>query len=183
MRAKRFRLWKGVATALTIATVAVIVYLVMGTVSQRRAAFRAMMCFSNAKRIGLAICVYAQDNDGYLPNANHLPSRDGSPALPTVIARYVRPEDRDEDIYRCPVDRGGHFKREGLSYNYGFGFLDVGQPPQRQEAPFGRHPGTVPILSDFDFHRIVQRKIVLWADGHVKRLARENLEDYMLREP
>ena len=168
MRAKRFSKWEMIATAVMVVVLVVILCPVVGYVPRYRAKCRESICMSHAKMIGLAVCLYAQDNAGYLPNANHLPSRDGPPALPAVISRYVRPEDRDEDIYRCPADRGGRFKREGLSYNYGFGFLDVGQPPQWQEAPFGRHPGTVPILSDFEFHRITEMKTVLWMDGHVK---------------
>jgi prepilin-type processing-associated H-X9-DG protein len=143
------------------------------------AEFGEVDCKSNLKMVGLAVLMYASDHGGYLPNASHMPSRQG----PSSLVGALRPYGLSHDAFVCTEDRERVFRREGLSYNYGFGRLDTGKSPQLASRPFGEDPATVHLLADFGLDWHPHGRTTLFADGHVKMLPKSEFRDYELREP
>lgn len=178
MRTRRFSLWEMIVAAVMIAILAMVFWTLKG-IPARRGQLRDASCVSNLYQIGHGVLMYAHDHDGYLPQANHLPSRDGGPSLRDAIGSYSPPA----SYYRCPSDRYGWYEREGTSYNYGFGLLDVGQPPQPARSPCGVAPVYFAMADDFgqDWHRYGRMR--LFADGHVKPAIRAGQWTHELREP
>jgi prepilin-type processing-associated H-X9-DG protein len=176
MRGKRFSKWEMIATAVMIVALTAIL---CPTCWRAFAKAGEEVCVSNEKAIGLAILMYANDHASYLPAANHLPSRQGPPSLVDTL----RPYRLSHDDFVCAGDRQCIFRREGLSYNYGFGRLDIGQPPQLASRPFGEDPATFHLLADFGLDWHPHGRTTLFADGHVKVLPKSEFQDSEMREP
>jgi prepilin-type N-terminal cleavage/methylation domain-containing protein/prepilin-type processing-associated H-X9-DG protein len=145
-----------------IAIIAILASILFPVFARAREKARESSCMSNQKQIGLAIQMYAQDYDEYMPVANADVVTYGPPGLRDVIMPYCK----NTQIFRCPSDKDNKFRDQGTSYDYGTeGFAFVSYPI---DAPFGREPSSVMILYDFVPNWHTRGYIALYADGHVK---------------
>jgi prepilin-type N-terminal cleavage/methylation domain-containing protein/prepilin-type processing-associated H-X9-DG protein len=89
-----------------IAIIAILAAILFPVFSRARAKARQAACLSNVKQLGLAVDMYAQDNDEMLP-----PHNDNEPPYPSYDWRYdtfiirLMPYMKNEGILGCPDDR------------------------------------------------------------------------------
>ena len=82
-----------------ISIIALLIALLLPTLSQARATAWHTVCLSNQRQLALATLVYVEDNEGFMP-----PSNDGSnPSSKGYWPSLLLPWVNDEEIYKCPV--------------------------------------------------------------------------------
>lgn len=148
-----------------IAIIAILAAILFPVFSRAREKAREANCMSNEKQIGLAIHMYAADNDDMMPMANSKPGTDGPPGLKDVVFPYCK----NAQVFRCPSDKDKMWQTEGTSYDYGtdaFAFVTFSI-----DAPFNKEPSTTMILYDFAPTWHTKGYVALYADGHVKTRA------------
>jgi len=155
-----------------IAIIAILAAILFPVFARAREKARQAACMSNLKQIGLAVQMYAQDHHDLLPLANEYPAApppaDGYHQGPPSIADVLNPYTRNRQIFRCPSDGDNMWQEQGVSYDYGFGLLDIGMPPQRIDSPWRRDATKTILAGDYspDWHDA--GTVILWCDGHVK---------------
>ena len=93
-----------------IAIIAVLMGILMPALSRVRKQARDVCCLNNLKQIGLAVQMYAQEYDGFVPRAmDHEKAKWVLVFIPFLGTEYKRVEDyRKVDVYQCPS-----FPRDG----------------------------------------------------------------------
>jgi len=88
-----------------IAIIAILASILFPVFSRARAKARQASCLSNLKQFGLAVDMYAQDYDEFLPahNDNEAPYPSYDWRYDTFICRLY-PYVRNEQLYKCPDD-------------------------------------------------------------------------------
>jgi len=98
-----------------IAIIAILAAMLLPALQQAREKARAASCMNNLKQFGLAITLYAQENDEWLPSAYTLGYDWRYPLLPYVA--------KNSRVYRCPSckETGPGFWIDGVRHisNYG----------------------------------------------------------------
>jgi prepilin-type N-terminal cleavage/methylation domain-containing protein/prepilin-type processing-associated H-X9-DG protein len=159
-----------------IAIMSILASILFPVFARAREKARETRCTSNLRQLGLALHMYAEDFDGLLPLANEYPAppppADGYHQGPPGIADVLEPYMRNRQVLRCPSDKDRMWETQGVSYDYGYGGLDVGMPPQPIDSPWTRAPASVVIAGDYspDWH--TKGTNCLYADGHVKMKTR-----------
>lgn len=165
---------------------------------------RQAVCASNLHKIGLSLSIYVNDYDSFYPRAvdpsdivnpawSNFPSfASDIPKLPQ-IQNVLQPYIKSRDVFKCPADIGfsvvdfsfleldafpSSFEKYGTSYYY------------RTELTAYRandsriiQPAHINLLFDGvgEWHGTLlpmnQRYNVLFADGHVKNISRDQMED------
>jgi len=101
-----------------IAMISVLAGLTMPALSAAKARAGSIRCLSNLRQLGLALRVYADDNEGRLPRF----TADAPPAGTTNTVMWAVPRvlglAGSPDIFRCPQDRNGRWKQQGSSYEW-----------------------------------------------------------------
>jgi len=162
-----------------IAIIAILAALLLPAVARAKGKAKDVNCISNLRQIGIAITMYADENDGRLPAAEELPSQPLDPAKPLPrICDVLAPQlgSSNSLVFKCPQDNQNYFQREGSSYEWWAPFngkplnsIVVGPPWAR----FTLESGRAPLMFDYEnFHLggTNGRKNVLYADGHVSPL-------------
>jgi prepilin-type N-terminal cleavage/methylation domain-containing protein/prepilin-type processing-associated H-X9-DG protein len=88
-----------------IAIIAILAGLLMPALGTAKSKGNSIKCLSNLRQLGLALTLYAGDNDGYFPAR-----RERSEAWPVTLLSYYK----DVKILKCPADRTG-FTPPGVS--------------------------------------------------------------------
>ena len=150
-----------------IAIIGALVALILPKLADARKLARTTKCKHTLHGLGLAIEMYLQMNDDFMPVAAQMPSLGISNNEPIgVVMKDVidRPE-----MLECPADRQGFFEREGSSYEYHtmLGGTKVGESFLSGEWP----DSSTPVFNDYEpFHGPVGRPgsiNYLFVDGHV----------------
>ena len=90
-----------------IAIIAILAAMLLPALAQAREKARQAKCVSNLKQIGLAMMLYTQDNDEYLPwNAPG--------GWDTKIATYLG---TSTQVLKCPSDKGSNTRSYGIVSN------------------------------------------------------------------
>ena len=95
-----------------IAIIAILAALLLPALAKAKAKARSIACVSNLRQIGLAMNMYAEDNNGFLPGTAHFSI---SNSWVFSIASYVGDVDK---IRICPADAKGEqrLQSKGTSY-------------------------------------------------------------------
>jgi len=145
--------------------------LVLSAVGRTKEAARGAACLSNLHQAGIALQLYAQDNQNKLPVmrdkslsiSNDLPSPDA------VLAGQLG----NPHVLRCPSDRQQLFETTGSSYSWNS--LVNGQNADHLVVlGLNFNPHQIPLLFDkTGFHSArgaAKAQNFLYADGHLKNL-------------
>ena len=98
-----------------IGIISILAALLMPAVSKAKGKALDIKCISDLRQIGIALCIYADENQGRLPFAERLPTTPVDPThvLPRIVdvlSNYVAGA---VVVFRCPKDRFGWFEKEG----------------------------------------------------------------------
>jgi len=155
-----------------IGIIGILASLLMPAFSRAKGKAHDIHCISNLRQIGIALSIYADENNGRLPFAERQPT---SPVDPThVLARIVDVLSNHVGgavaVFNCPRDRFGFYKREGSSYewNYQANGQPIVLPGVIQGIP--RTAVKARLMYDYEnFHpgSTNGTKNVLHGDGHV----------------
>lgn len=155
-----------------IAIIAILAGLLLPALARAKDKAHDTRCVSNLKQLGVAVFMYADENQGRLFAAETLI---GSPVNPTnplprmcdILARYVGYDPAamptELTVFRCPKDNQGYFQREGSSYEWRYSNRDL-----LIETRSEQHL----LMYDYrPFHsgRINGGQHFLFGDGHVAR--------------
>lgn len=167
-----------------ISIIALLLGILMPTMSLAIAAARKTVCMSNLRQVGIALEIAREQNGGAYPAARYMPSPIASSfvnykGLDEVLSPFMT--SADNEIYRCPGDPDIIFPVAGMSYDYNSRL--IGRTPEESGLVrrLGFSLGEVPVSGDFDgpflviledgstiqneiFHR---KRNILFADGHV----------------
>ena len=157
-----------------IAIIATLAALLLPALARAKGKARDISCINNLRQLGIALTMYADENEGHLPKAEALPSVPVDPAMPfpriaDVLAPYVG---TNSGVFKCPNDNVGRFQQEGSSYEWSYVFNNklINDP---RLGPFPIPIERAPLMFDYEnFHLggTNGTKNVLFADGHVSRL-------------
>jgi len=162
-----------------IAIIAVLAGLLLPVLARAKGKAKDIACVNNLKQIGVAVRMFADENDGMLPDAEQLPSAPADPTKPLpricdLLARQLgyntNAMPQVQTVFRCALDNVGRFEQNGSSYewnaNYGGRPVDS---PRHSTNPIG----DAPLMYDYEnFHvgGTNGTKHFLFADYHVGRL-------------
>ncbi len=155
-----------------IAIIGILASMLMPVVNQMRGRARAAQCAEQLHQLGVALNLYAQENNQRLPAVEPLPSNPVDPANPLprlhdVLFKHVS---NNEKVFQCPKD-STRWPSEGASYEWCYPYSnDLIDVPKAWI--FARPPEKATMLWDYDNVHNDQggplSKNVLFGDGHVK---------------
>jgi prepilin-type N-terminal cleavage/methylation domain-containing protein/prepilin-type processing-associated H-X9-DG protein len=179
-----------------IAIIAILAGLLMPALGRSKAQAHNAACINNLRQLGIAVRLYAEDNDERLPRAEILPSQPIDPANPLpricdVLAPYAGRAAGSNvssvTIFKCLADKKGRFAAEGSSYEWNAELNGARMDEIRTDNRFLVRrrgdpssgvtnfvvilpPGTTPLMLDYDdFHPRKPKpgKNIVFMDGHV----------------
>jgi prepilin-type N-terminal cleavage/methylation domain-containing protein/prepilin-type processing-associated H-X9-DG protein len=168
-----------------IAVLAILAALIFPVFARAREQGHRRVCLSNERQVGLALMMYLQDHEGIFPPGG---PKSWEPGRNRLVGQ-LQPYCRNEQIFRCPSDRGWLtvkptvFERHGSSYTDvlrnvwgGVGLEmkpesaihDAARRPLLWDMNEKWHPGDPDKVYDPNDPRLERH--VLFADGHVRYL-------------
>jgi prepilin-type N-terminal cleavage/methylation domain-containing protein/prepilin-type processing-associated H-X9-DG protein len=155
-----------------IGIIGVLTSLLMPALSRAKGKANDTKCISNLRQIGIALTIYADENQGRLPYAERRPTDPVNPTniLPRIVNVLSNHVGGAVAIFRCPKDRFGFFEKEGSSYewNYQVNGKPIVLPGEISGIP--RTAEKARLMYDYEnFHPggTNGTKNVLHGDGHV----------------
>jgi prepilin-type N-terminal cleavage/methylation domain-containing protein/prepilin-type processing-associated H-X9-DG protein len=159
-----------------IAIIAILAAILFPVFARAREKARQASCMAHLKQIGLAMAMYCQDHDGYMPNCATQKTTNpwNLPLLPWVLQPYIK----NTGIWRCPSDSDKLWDTEESSYPWNEMFSE--QPldeAQWMGVSLLEFPYTGDGLSKWhggsdDSGAPLFRRNCLFPDGHVKFLTK-----------
>ncbi len=108
-----------------IAIIAILCALLLPAFSKAKLKAQNIVCVSQLRQLGLAVRMYADENDRLLPTAELLPSLPANPAAPlpricdVLQSQLSRSSGTNSSpVFHCPGDLVGRFAQEGSSYEW-----------------------------------------------------------------
>lgn len=140
-----------------ISIIALLVGILLPTLSKAREAAIRTACMSNLRQVGVAIETYRETSRGALPLARYMPapfptSFPQDPTLPEALKPHLEPT---SGVYQCPGDTQWAYKVSGTSYTYNAGV--AGRKPEDTffVRRLGLNESEVPIAYDLDNNTFV----------------------------
>ena len=173
----------------SIGIIAILIGILLPTLSTVRSRANATKCRANLHDIGAQFQMYLNESKNHLPWINVMPSitpPPPPPASPTVsIVKLLDPYGGNKEVFHCPSDRitvpsvqappcfDTYFAREGTSFEYDSQLNTLYAGHQVQDHPLARQGQlvNVPVLYDFEsYHATAGKggKNYLFADLHVE---------------
>jgi prepilin-type N-terminal cleavage/methylation domain-containing protein/prepilin-type processing-associated H-X9-DG protein len=183
-----------------IAIVGILAALLLPALGRSKAQAYSAACKNNLRQLGIAVRLYAEDNNERFPSAEILPSKPIDPQnrLPRIsdaLARYAGraggASTNGASVFKCPADKKGRFAAEGSSYEWNaelnghriddtrtddrFLVIEPGNPASGiTNFTVVLPPESTPLLLDYDeFHSRRAGKAgknAVFMDGHVEVL-------------
>jgi prepilin-type N-terminal cleavage/methylation domain-containing protein/prepilin-type processing-associated H-X9-DG protein len=155
-----------------IGIIGILASLLMPAFSRAKGKASDIKCISNLRQIGIALSIYADENQGRLPYAERVPTSPVTPTnvLPRIVDVLSNHVGGAVAIFRCPRDRFGWYQKEGSSYEWNY---QANGQPITQPGTIAGIPRTAVkarLMYDYDnFHpgSTNGTKNVLHGDGHV----------------
>jgi len=165
-----------------IAIVAILCSMLLPALAGAKRQAQKVTCLGNLKQIGLAVTLYADENDSVLPMIEPLPSDPlyVSPPLPPINVVFAGTlGGTNSASFKCVEDRVGRWKIEGSSYMWNSDYN--GRKIDRVRSGMVRLPANkAPLAFDYEnFHMgtsqdqtnvVVGTRNALFLDGHVDKL-------------
>lgn len=154
-----------------IGIIAVLIGILLPTLSRARQHSRSVACKAQLQNIGSAFQIYLNENDGWYPPAPYSPTFNPN-GLTQINDHLLRHVSNQKEVFRCPADET-YFAQYGLSYSY---YQELGERRIQQTFFFKilRSASRVPILWDAEsFHGGKVPYNWLFADGHVEEFLRD----------
>jgi prepilin-type N-terminal cleavage/methylation domain-containing protein/prepilin-type processing-associated H-X9-DG protein len=155
-----------------IGIIGVLASLLMPVFSRAKGKANDVKCISNLRQIGIALSIYADENQGRLPFAERLPTTPVNPTniLPRIVDVLSNYVGGAVAIFRCPKDRFGWYQKEGSSYEWNY--QANGQPIVLPGVISGIQMTAVKARLMYDYENFHPgstngTKNVLHGDGHV----------------
>jgi prepilin-type N-terminal cleavage/methylation domain-containing protein len=164
-----------------IAIIAILAGLLLPALSRAKTKAFGTKCTNNLHQLGVALFMFADDNENKLPSAEMLPTDPLDPPniLPRicdVLSNYVGGA---RMVFQCSLDKGGYlssptltyFQAEGSSYEWNANYNGLpieGQSGSRWARV--RSPDRISLMYDYEnWHPggTNGAKIVVYGDGHV----------------
>jgi prepilin-type N-terminal cleavage/methylation domain-containing protein len=164
-----------------IAIIAILASLLLPALARAKEKAHDARCVSNLKQLGVALYLYANENDSKLPEAEPKPSTPLDPAMPLPRISWLLARQLDYNtnamptaltVFRCTKDVGppawpeNYFEKEGSSYQFEF---SITLRNRKLDSLTDRSP----MMYDYEnFHAQgpTGTKFVVFGDGHVSRL-------------
>src|SRR5215472_676352 len=105
-----------------IGIIGILASMLMPALSRAKGKANDTKCISNLRQIGIALSIYADENQGRLPYAERRPSTPVNPTnvLPSIVSVLSNHVGGAVAVFRCPKDRFGFFEKEGSSYEWNY---------------------------------------------------------------
>ena len=158
-----------------IAIIAILAALLLPALGRAKESARATACLSNLHQVGIALQIYAQENNNKLPIMRDVSTDPAVAATNTfpAIQKVIGQQLGNTNVLRCPSDLQQLFETTGSSYAWNS--LLNGQDADHLKV-FNLHfaPHEIPVVFDKDdFHKArgANKSVnYLYADGHIKNL-------------
>lgn len=173
--------------------------LLLPAMASAKARAKNTVCVSNLRQLGIAVRLYAEDDNNRLPSAEILPTDPINPkkplpricdALAIYVGRVAGTNTNVSTVFKCPSDDMGYFATDGSSYEWNADLngqrMDLtetkhlflvskrnGGPVVSTNWTVAFPPETTPLLLDYEeFHPRPPKsgKNVVYMDGHVAPL-------------
>lgn len=158
-----------------IAIIGILASLLLPALARSKAKAKGITCINNLKQLGIAVRMYADENDGKLPMAEPLPTMPSTPPLPRIcdllapqLGYNTNAMPQQATVFRCPDDNAQRFEQNGSSYEWNnwYGGRPVDNP-RRSNNPLSE----AFLMYDYEnFHDNGSGKNVLYADFHAGSL-------------
>src|SRR5579885_1677050 len=95
-----------------IGIIGILASLLMPAIAKAKGKAYDAKCISNLRQIGIALSIYADENNGKLPYAERQPSKPVDPAhvLPRIVDVLSNHVAGAVIIFKCPRDNSGFYK-------------------------------------------------------------------------
>ena len=105
-----------------IGIIGILAALLMPAFSRAKGKASDTKCISNLRQIGIALSIYADENQGKLPYAERRPTTPVNPTnvLPRIVDVLSNHVGGAVSIFQCPRDRFKWYEREGSSYEWNY---------------------------------------------------------------
>ncbi|MBN1344187.1 MAG: prepilin-type N-terminal cleavage/methylation domain-containing protein [Phycisphaerae bacterium] len=125
---RRRRAFTLIELLVVVAIIALLISILLPSLSAAKENGRRALCMSNMHHIGLAFKQYFQDYNDYLPIAAELPddpNEANEPDYHPPIMEFLKPYTRADKLFQCPSDMPGAVERaaeyQGQSYYETYG--------------------------------------------------------------